>query len=163
MNRKIWISALTAALLVNVAGWTLYSFMGTEKKYAFVDVIRLVDSYQLKKDLEKDLHRRMTPAKNQLDSLQFQSGLMSSKPADPIHQYYQQAAYGYQQAAQEADAKLSHQVWDRLNPVIMDFSRENNLKLLVGATGTGTLLYGDSTLDMTSALISYANNKYASH
>lgn len=157
---KMWRSALITAVAVNAVGWGLYSILAPKEHYAYVDVLRLTQAYQLKTDLEQRMQQQLQPAKNLLDSLQFQASLQTGLNAVRVQEQYREAAYRYQEAQQAADVQLSQQVWDRLNPAIAAFSKEQRLKLLVGATGTGTLLYGDSTLDLTTPLIHYVNAKY---
>lgn len=161
--KQVWFAAFGAAIVVNAIGWIAFRMIRPHSDYAYVDVMRLTQGYKLKADLEQDLFQRLQPAKNVLDSLRFQAGLQAGPGATAIQRRYEEAAFEYERATQSVDAQLSSQVWERLNPAIAAFGREHHLKLLVGATGTGNVLYGDTTLDLTNALIKYVNEAYSGH
>lgn len=44
--------------------------------------------------------------------------------------------------------------------MLEQYGKERNIRLLVGANGAGTVLYGDKGIDMTDDLIKYLNSKY---
>lgn len=163
MTKKLIIPLLLVAIGASVLSTAICYFLISDKqRYAFIDVIRLTQGYQLKKDLEKEAQVRLQGAKNQLDSLRFQAGMANANTTEgqQMQRMYMEAEYRYTQQQQQVDQQLSTQVWERLNPLINKFSKEKNLKMLVGATGTGSLLYGDSSLDLTDELIKYVNQGY---
>ena len=161
-KKHFFLTALLSACIATVAVFVYAAWAGHNKQYAFVDVIQLTQSYKLKTDLDKQAQKQLQSGKNTVDSLQFHANMadLGSSNGQAIKQQYLQASYRYQQEIAQVDKSISEQVWARMNPLINEFSKERHLKLLVGATGTGTLLYGDSTLDMTNQLIEYINKKY---
>ena len=48
----------------------------------------------------------------------------------------------------------------QLNEYIEDFGEENKLDYIFGANGTGTIMYGNESKDVTKEVVTYVNKKY---
>ena len=66
-----------------------------------------------------------------------------------------------QQAYEVSNKNINEQVWKRLNPLIDEFSKEHNYRIVIGANGMGTVLYTDESAERTNDLIQFINKKYA--
>jgi len=57
---------------------------------------------------------------------------------------------------EEEEAK----VWKRLNEYVQDFGRERGFDLVLGANGTGSIMYVDASLDLTQDAVAYVNKRF---
>jgi outer membrane protein len=53
------------------------------------------------------------------------------------------------------------ELWKQINEYVQQFGKENHYKVILGANGTGSLMYSDKALDITPELTSYINSRYA--
>lgn len=61
---------------------------------------------------------------------------------------------------EELANRYTEDIWAQLNKDISDFARENNYDIIWGANGSGSLMYADSSLNITPLLIEYSNKQY---
>jgi outer membrane protein len=129
-----------------------------QKKIVYADAIRLFNSYKFKTDMEKLSQARLGQLKGELDSV---SVIYKTNPGD-AHAQELVAAKEQQlsQAYSLINKEINEKVWERLNPVINKFGKEQKLELLIGANGMGTVLYASDAKDVTAELIQYANAQY---
>jgi outer membrane protein len=57
--------------------------------------------------------------------------------------------------------EYSDEIWKQINHYIKEYGKDKHYDFIYGATGTGSLMYADSTLDLTVPLVKYINEKYA--
>lgn len=67
---------------------------------------------------------------------------------------YQQAM---QQKAAEEDKKITEELVKSINEKIQQFGKNNGFDYILGATGSGTIAYGEESLDVTDLLIKELN------
>lgn len=53
------------------------------------------------------------------------------------------------------------EIWNQINQYISEYGKSKGYTIIFGGNGTGTLMYGDSDLNVTDELITYINQKYA--
>lgn len=152
-------------LLVGIAGLGLgiWNYI-TIRRTAMVDVIKVLNSFSMKKDMEAGAEKDLLIISNRMDSLkgllpQIQKSGNASSYQTAINQLNQ-----WQEELQNLYAKsnetINTEVWKRLNPLIDEFAKGKNLQLLIGANGMGTVLYSNSSIDLTDELIVFVNSKY---
>jgi len=151
--------ALTAALLL------FYNYR-TQKKIAVVDAIKLVNAYKMKQELESKAAGGLKFLSHQVDSFK-QELTVKSKLKDYPKEQLQVLYGGYVKAQQQLDEfyqqsnqSINEQVWKRLNPLIDQYGKEKDFRLIIGANGMGSVLYNDDYYDRTAELIEYVNKKY---
>jgi len=135
------------------------------RKTGFVDTVRLVNQYQMKKDLDKEAERKLSVLKSQADSMGALYNIAKSSAVRPdqlkaLEQKIGQLNNLLQQAYTQFDQETNEKVWGRLNAAISDYAKENGMQLLIGANGMGTVLYGAAPLDYTDEVVNYVNKKY---
>lgn len=64
------------------------------------------------------------------------------------------------EAYEASNSTINEKVWKRLNPLIDDFGKKNNIRIMIGANGMGTVLYNDNSVSMTNELIEFINKNY---
>ncbi len=129
------------------------------KEISYVDIGKLTDNYAFKKDLEALSSKNLYGIKNAIDSLKMVKK-MSGNTQPRIDTMLNHAEYAFSQYYAQSNKEITQKIWDRLNPLIEDYGKENGLQLLIGANGAGTVLYGDKKNDVTDNLIAYINKKY---
>lgn len=133
-----------------------------QKKMAIVDAIQLFNGYNMKKELEARAGARLKYLGSGLDSLERQIKMIPSGNPEQrllIEQYkrlQQEINYEYTQSNQQ----INEMVWRRLNPLVEKYGKEKKLRVIIGATGTGNVLYYDDYYDHTNTLIDYINKEY---
>lgn len=66
--------------------------------------------------------------------------------------------------AEEKIAELENQmlngVLNQVNAMAIDFSSENEIKILLGTTSDGSIMYGNEALNYTDEMLTYINSRY---
>lgn len=164
MKKTILVTTVIAAICMGIS---FFVFHRMQKKIAVVDVIKLVNEFQMKKDLEQHSMQELKQVGMAADSLK---RLLQAKSADKqtpkediqnLYADFLNAQRQYDTQAEQLSQELNEQVWNRLNPLIDEYGKQENLRLVIGANGMGTVLYNDDYYDHTQSLIKFVNTKYA--
>ncbi len=132
-------------------------------KVIVIDVIKVVNEFKLKKELEKSAESKLMILRNKVDSVSsvLEYALKNNKgDAESINkelQYWQQKAYD---AYEVSNNSINEQVWKRLNPLIDEFGKQHNYRIVIGANGMGTVLYNADAVDKSNELIQFINTSY---
>lgn len=144
-----------------------------QNKIVFANTQEVYNSFEMKKELEKDYKKVVENRQNILDSLKFniqtiynlyqnnsKDKELEIKYATLVNQYKQK-----NKEIEEDNSALSgqydRQIWNQLNQYIKDFGKTNNYKIILGAFGNGSLLYMDENDNVTDDIIKYVNLKYS--
>lgn len=132
------------------------------KDAVYVDIGKLVSSFKLKQELEKESTGKLLIIKNVIDSLRLANGLKPGGPAkDSQSLNIKRLEMEFERLYTNSNDELTHKVWERLNPILDGYGKKHNYKIILGATGTGTILFGDKKYDITDDVVRYANETYA--
>lgn len=153
-----WLTILSAMVLL--IGATFCWQLMKPADIAYIDIGKLVSGYQMKKDLDKQANGDLQRIKSVTDSLKMIKKAALGTPTPRLDSQLQYVQYAFQQYYEQSNRKISEKIWERLNPLLEQYGKERNIRLLVGANGAGTVLYGDKGIDMTDDLIKYLNSKY---
>jgi Skp family chaperone for outer membrane proteins len=146
---------LTAA----VVGLGIFSFLGTSGgsgNTAFVDIGKLLESYNYRKDLEQSGSKELFRVKGTVDSLR-----MLAKVGAAVQEQLAHAEAAFEQYYNYTNQEISKKIWERLNPMLEQYGKDHGLQLLIGANGAGTVLYGSPAADKTQDVLQYVNDRYA--
>lgn len=150
---------LTAVTVLLLLGWTIHKEASIQG-VGYIDIGKLVDGYEFKKDMEKQAGKNLSRVKHTIDSLEMLQKATAAPGPSRVDSQLRHAKYVFEQYYTASNRDISKQVWDRLNPIIEQYGKERNLELLIGANGAGTLLYATKKRDMTDDLLQYINRKY---
>lgn len=133
-----------------------------QKKIVVVDAIKLFNSYNMKKELEKEVDGRLKYMAHLSDSLEQQLKFYpdASKAPKELIYSYQTLRNNIDAEFEKANRSINEQVWKRLNPLIAKYGKANNLHVIIGANGMGTVLYNSEAFDLTDDLTKYINKEY---
>lgn len=154
------IRIISVILLAGLLAFTAYrSFFVRDTVY--VDIGKVLENYTYKKELEKNATGNLMVVKNMIDSLRLVGSMKAAGPersrldSNVSHLESEFARY-----IRQSNEAITQKVWERLNPAIQQFGKEHSYKIIVGANGMGTVLYGDPRCDITNELTAFVNKSY---
>lgn len=151
---------------------TILFVLKKQKKIAYVNALELYDGFEMKKELEQSFIKVQSGRKAQLDSLELElrmlnAQLESSGSKSGLIQVFEIRRDSYLQKKQqfEEDNGLMQEQYNsnirkQLNQYVADYGKEHNYDYLLGADGSGALMYAKETADVTKEVLSYINDKY---
>lgn len=157
MKTQITISTVITILLLSLF-YVLFIRKDTGGGYFFVDTIRLNNEFNYTKDMFKQVETKFVPVKKEMDSLS--TLLQVSKNDSQLIRMYQEREEILLANYKNIEPQVQEKAWERLNAMIEEYCIEKKIKLIIGANGMGTVLYGEEDIDLTSDLINYVNKKY---
>ena len=55
---------------------------------------------------------------------------------------------------------IPEQVWVRLNSYVKEYGERQNLKIIIGTSGNGNIMYAEENLNITNQFLAYINARY---
>jgi outer membrane protein len=143
----------------------------TEKKSAFVNVGELYNEFDMKKELENTYLTVQKGRKNQLDSMELELRLLSSqlntRVTKEVNEVFEMKRENYlvrQQQFTEDDQQMQEQYTEKirkqLNQYVSDFGKESDYDLILGAEGSGAVMFAREENNITKEVLAYINSKY---
>lgn len=163
-NKNIF-RIVVVALIVLVAILQIYMMLQSKtESIVYVDNVRLFNGFNMTKEVGARQDLEMKGRAEQRDSLIRIAQRLDTKDENPAYEQLVVRINGLEreidQLQQDLGGRLSQDIWTRLNLYIKEFSEKEEYALVVGTQGTGTVMYGSSSLDITEAMLEYANFKY---
>lgn len=127
------------------------------KTIVTVDIAKVFEEYNMKKDLEKRAASNMSIYSDKIDSLQAITQQMPNKIITAQMDSLKQTAielYKYK------DNEIKEQTWKRINACIGDFADKNKYDIIIGNNTLGSVLYAKKITDKTAEFVTYLNNNY---
>ena len=151
-------------------------FSCTEKagdsKDVFVYNARVFEEYKGTKLIQQKLIKKQEGQKHQLDSMLAEIQVKESAvQANKLSQEqkvqfmtrrneYQRLMNEYQAGNSEEFQQAQQALWVQINQYIKDYGQEQGYRFIHGATGTGNLMYADTSRDVSNQVIEYINQRY---
>ncbi|WP_405206222.1 OmpH family outer membrane protein [Aquimarina sp. LLG6339-5] len=170
--------ALPIALIALVASIASFFYLQSSSDLVYVDVNKLLDGYKRTKIVKAEFDEKAKTMKSNVDSLlanwqkelktyeKERSGL-SKKELELKQQLLgnkQQQINNYQQAVQkqlqEEDKKVTQTVINDINDFVKEYGKKNGYKVIFGATGSGTIMYGEESADLTDKVLEELNAEF---
>ena len=151
---------------------------GLEGKIAYVESSKMLDGYQGMKDARKAFEGKargwerqnqtmLSGFKAAVEAYQKQAPSLTAEQRAASEQKLQaqQQQVGQQQQklqaqAQEEEAKLTQTVLERVNKKVEAYGKAHGYKLILIASPSGTIAYGEKNLDITQPVLVYLNAEY---
>lgn len=172
MKRTIFINAVVTLLIVGAALWCYNSFYS--RKIVFVKLNELYEGFILKKEYESKAENTVNAKSNILDSLKLQLEISyrnlkgNSKASQEKLQEFEKLRQEYtekQKRFEESNVQMlksyEDQIWTQINKFIVDFGREKNYRIILGANGSGSIMYSEDAVDVTQDAMKYINTRYS--
>lgn len=164
---------LTVVFFLALLGVSAFMIFRPSARLAWIDLPAVYNGFEYKKEMESRLVRIQEARKHILDSMELDLRIISeelraSSQKDPKKMVlYQQMGEDYinRKKLFEEDnymnkAKYEEQILKQLNQYVRDFAEKHGYSFIYGADGTGNLMYGDRSLDITEEVKKYVNDKY---
>jgi outer membrane protein len=175
INYKNWIIIIQFAMIFALA---IYVFLIPKYKIGFVRSQELIYQFEGMKDSHTMYESTVTGWQNEVDSLkvicdrkvvnlQDSMALLSEEEINYRKRIIQNLEDGinrsYQYYTEEAatlDQEMTAAVLNQVNTFTKEYGENYNYDLIIGTSGGGNLLFGDSTLDITEEILEKMNNHY---
>ncbi len=168
----------TAAIALILAAVALIISWKSQKDQVFVDVNKLIDGYARTEIVRAEFEEKATTLRSNVDSLinNWQEDLKEyekqrstySKREKELKQELlstrQKQVNSYQQAVQkqlqEEDQKVTQTVINDINDFIKEYGKKKGHQIILGATGSGTIMYADEGTDLTDEVLTQLNAQF---
>jgi len=145
--------------------YLLFNQKSVSYKVRYVDNVKLFNAFNMSKDMARIYNKKILVRQKQTDSLYaiFQQGITAKQSKEQL----KKSQYDFVQSKKKLEElqlyftnDVSNQVWDRLHTYVKIFSQKEQINLLLGKQGSGSIMYGDSISDVTESAIQFCNDKY---
>ncbi|MEW4923125.1 OmpH family outer membrane protein [Algibacter sp. 2305UL17-15] len=165
MINKNNIHAITnSILLLALIVFGLYYCTNERKQeLVYVDNIKLFNGFNMTKDIKTIEEAKIKKQGKELDSLYTKFQSIKDKEDVSSKSLQQQIAYkskAFQELQDNYSHNLSNTIWNRLNGYIKEYAQTYSLKVVLGTSGNGNLMYGEKSIDFTNEVLEFSNQKY---
>lgn len=143
-----------------------YSIKNT-KKTAYINTSEVFNNFKMTKEIDVDVKKVEEKKQNILDSIagrikEITAGIVKSDDANfnflkneflTKRERFSDEISGLKQASIE-------KVWKQINQYLMEYGKDNNYDIIMGATGQGSLMYANENINITQEVTEYINKKY---
>lgn len=142
------------------------------KKVAYVDIPKVFNAFDMKKEMQEKYKRTETARTKMLDSLSFElqrlSAQLRAKPGDRElagafemkRDYFFKQKNQMQQDNSALSSQYDKQILEQMSQYIMEYGKKNNYDFIYGTEGNGTLMYASDKFDISDDVAAFINNKY---
>lgn len=160
------LSAVVSVLVIIVV------FKPAQNKTGYVQLGKVYDEFELSKTLNAQFKQIAGTKKNYIDSLEFQVKAIYTKVTNDktnkdlqgqfemAQRHYLYQKEQFEQSVGAMEEEYNDKIWKQLNEYVTQFGKEKGYDYVFGAEGSGTIMYGGETQDITNEVITYVNDKF---
>lgn len=161
MLQRITLATAVVALIFSLINFFGHSSNG---KVAYVNNYELFQQFEGKKELEQELLRQDNGRKAVLDSLSLMINLAQGK-ADQTRlkelvQKQELLANEFAEQQSKEQQTSTDQIWKQINEATQLFGKQKGYDYILGASGNGSIMYGNEVHDVTKELVTFLNQHY---
>lgn len=155
----------TVVYALAAASTLLYS-CNKQEKSGYLVTQEVFDKFKGTEEVRTKLGSLQEKQKSILDSLRLEINALEAKGKgkDEIvnnkKQTYSRLLTEFSQSNQEQQDQYTEGLWKQINQYVSEYGKQHSYKYIYGADGSGTIMYADSTLNITSKIVEYMNSKY---
>jgi outer membrane protein len=160
MNKKLIIIASIAGLVL-LSAITWKTFKPTHK-VAYVKLNEVYDKFSMKVELENKFKTIESVRKNLIDSIEFNATQLQNN-----QELYKEAVSKYIQKRKELESankvlleQYEESIWAQINSYSESFGKEKGYEYILGADGSGIIMFASEKNDVTTQFIEYINEMY---
>ncbi len=160
-------------LVVGLLAMVVYLWK-QQPKIAYVRLNKVYEGFDLTKEVEKKYDAVSAARQNILDSMELQLKSLGRKietlkenERKGLIMEFEAKRNEYLGKKQQFTAdndktveQYNEQIWKQLNQYLEDFGKEAGYSFILGAEGSGSIMYGESGKDVTEEVKVYVNKKY---
>lgn len=157
---------LNTVLLILMAVAGLFYFSENNTELVYVDNIKLFNDFNMTKDIKQLEGAKINNLREELDSLYVIYNEVRDKNSSEFKSVQQRIANkskSYQELQDNYSHNLSNDIRNRLNQYIKEYAEANSIKIILGSSGAGNVMYADKLKDVTKQVLEYSNQKYEGH
>lgn len=150
-------------LLTLIVFGFFYCLNENKQEIAYIDNIKLFNGFNMTKDIKTIEEAKIKKQGKALDSLYTLFQSVKDKESNLTKNLQQQIAHkskGFQELQDNYTRHLNQNVWTRLNDYIKQYAETNNLKIILGTSGNGNVMYAEESIDITNQIIIFSNQRY---
>lgn len=150
-------------LLLIIVFSALFYLKDDEKDLVYLDNLKLFNEFNMTQDIKVIEDKKIKSTAKELDSIYELLNNLKEKEGNLFKNLQQQIAHKskiFQEQQDNYTINLTNNVWKRLSAYIKDYAEANNLKIIIGRTGNGNIMFADQSLDITSKVLEFSNRKY---
>jgi len=157
----IFLSLSLVAIVI--ATYCLFKIQTTPTQNAFVDLVYLYKEFNYTKERSVVFNEKTRPLNLKLDTINMQLGYLMAQDTENDLEYtsflvsYRDSLNTY---AENLKAEYDTEIWSRINTYVQSFGKQNNYSMIFGGAGNGSIMYTDSTINITQDVLNYMNEKY---
>lgn len=161
MLNRWYIGAMSVAF-VSLIGWQAYTH-ATRDRLAYVNVQQVFEDFTLKRELVGKLEQITTARQANLDSLKLRIQTMDEKDKSlqPLIMEYRRREQQYEELNTTLTEDYDRQIITQMNTYMKEFSEQQGYTIVLGANGSGSLIYAQPDLDITKEMTEYINRRYS--
>jgi len=151
-----WYFIATAVLFIVLTGCVIYFSSKDKSKVGFFYNQKVFTGFDGTKALTKRVEQLRSENKKTQDSLK---SLISLGRQDLVSAYDQRAEINAN-TEQQMSEKYTADIWQFINEGVAEYGKNNDYHFIFGALGNGSLMYADSSKDVTEDVVRFLNEKY---
>ncbi len=167
MSKNFGILLVVVILIcTGVLLWAYKKDKGNQK-IAYILTQKVFEGYNGTKELKKKLNKMEQEQKQILDSMLLEVKVTESRYGvkdertvrckEKYNRVYQQLVTSNQGQVE----KYNEGIWKQINTYLTDYGRMKGYSFIYGANGNGSIMYADSTQEISSDVIPYLNKRYS--
>ncbi|TND09951.1 MAG: hypothetical protein FD123_633 [Bacteroidetes bacterium] len=160
-------------LLLLLAGGLLFLFLRKEKRIAYVELGKVYTEFTMKKDMETRLENISQKRQSLLDSMQFHLELSSKEmyargtnSPDELAQFeanrqaFMAKKEEFARENEQTAADYDSQIAKKITQYLKTYGKENGYAYILGADGSGVLMYAEEAENITLPIVDYINREF---
>ena len=171
---------LSLPLTILTLAFSVFTYLNlkSSSEQVYVDVNKLLEGYERtaierkafeekSNELKANLDSLVTDWQNELKTYEKERTALSKKELELKQQLLvtqQQQIENYQQAVQkqirEEDKKVTQTVINDINDYVKEYGAENGYTIILGASGSGNIMYAAEGTDLTDQVLEGLNNEF---
>ncbi len=157
-------------MVIVLVGLTSFMVYKRSFKYQWINTYKVYNEFDLKKQFQKKsetifLHRKMILDSLELEIKYLYTNLNEGDKSlftdfELKKKRYLAKKHQFDEDNIELEKQYNEQILTQLNQYLVDYSKENDIEMLLGADGKGTIIYADDKYDVTEDVVRYVNQKF---
>jgi outer membrane protein len=153
---------------------TYHMFFNKKEKIGFVDLPKLMNEFKMKKELENDLTKIKEARQGVIDSLELELKILARQLEDSRkgnkmemnafqvkRENYFNKKKSFEEDIEKIASQFNTQIANQINQYVKDFGLKNHYTMILGAEGSGVLMYAVEDKNITGEAIKFINESYS--
>ena len=167
MNVKWWMVGILSGLVAGLTVYWMISITSKSNKEAYILTQKVFDNYQGTIELKKKIAKQEEKQHRILDSMVMEVKKIEIKYGDTdirsqkANMKYQHIYQEILRVNREQMQKYTDGIWEQINQHVGAYGREKGYQFIYGANGNGSIMFADSTKEISKEIIPFINSKYS--